>query len=313
MSVLRHFSLVFLTVAIGCVTNDRRLTELLVDPECNIIRQRAYITETQVHLANSVGACEPRFFDPPVSTGFTDRPFFVSHATQGWIRIASDGWFHFVSHSSTHASLKKIYYPDVGELSIGMDNSGQYFFCRTHACGAPFFTIPPSGGFKDMAELQRWNPFWHPIPNDWQSLAPHSPPIDIASYVVGKWNVELTDVSSGRSFRGYVDFQPTGHGRGVVSLVGSNVVYGGRTPLECSVASFDSVLFTSSSSTGFTGPVYLKGLDFEGVLKEPVEDTDRMNRLRLERQTNSVEVILSHTNHYNVRLRRVATSSTPAD
>ncbi|MEI6219552.1 MAG: hypothetical protein WCP86_11685, partial [bacterium] len=167
-----------MVVLAGCALDQSCLAEPLIDSRCNITRQRAYIADTQARLASCVLTNRPTFAEvrTDVAGGITNHSL---HGKDTWIPIGTNGWFYFVCHSS-HSEWS-FPYRDVGDLSIGIDDAGEYYFCRRHVCGALSFRLPTSGRYDSMVALKEYNRDWHNLPSNWTNLVPAAPAVDITS------------------------------------------------------------------------------------------------------------------------------------
>lgn len=276
-------------IVTGCATERILDVRGPVNNRYNSTRQRAYITTTQARLGAYVVTNRPDFSSQGVYTnvsqGVTNRYLDVRDT---WIPIGDKGWFYFVCHS--WHSERNHTYCDVGDLSIGLDNAGSYYFCRTHVCGALSFRLPASGRYSNMDDFIQHNPDWHPLSADWATLAPLAPTVDITSHIVGTWHtaaIRSTAETSG------IDVEFRNNGSAHVTIKAGAGSHSGGTRYENLSAS--TLVLTNGF---FGGRLDLNGTDFVGTITEPVYDDAEMERLMTIRKTNTVEVIYSHTNVY---------------
>ena len=282
-----------MAIVAGCATERGIDVRGPVEIRYNIARQRSYITDTQARLAAFVSTNQAAFISHAVHTnvseGVNNR---YMHVKDTRIPIGENGWFYFVCHS-WHSEWRNYTYCDVGDLSIGIDNAGNYYFCRTHVCGSLIFRLPALGSYSSMDDFMRHNPDWHPLPEDWTERAPPAPEIDIASYVIGMWHA--TTITSETATTG-IDIEFTEYGSADVRIKGDVGESWGGTSYQ--VLSPTTLVLTNSF---FGGTLELKGKDLIGTITEPVEDNAEMERLMATRQTNTDEVIYNHTNRYTCK------------
>jgi hypothetical protein len=156
MKILSLISLGFLLLLTSCATSPNRSDGLLIDKKCNISRQCIYIADTQARIAAYVKTNRPDFsalqVHTNVSNGATNLALRIRDT---WIPIGANKWFYFVCHS-WHSEWNYPYC-DIGDLSIGIDDTGRYYFCRTHVCGVLSFRLPASGKYADMVDFEKCN------------------------------------------------------------------------------------------------------------------------------------------------------------
>jgi len=291
MRELPTFSVIAMVLLVGCATDRDSTCSLLIDSRCNIARQRAYVADTQAHLAAYVLTNKPAFTTKKVSTfvldGVTYRWLSV---TDTWLPIGTSGWFYFVCHSAHHSAFHPYY--DIGDLSIGIDNGGRYYFSRTHVCGCLTLNLPASERYASMNEFILCNPDWHLLPQDWKRTAIQPPAVDIASHIVGHWRPTRRIESLIADVR--VDLSFATSGSAVVSIECPEGIT--STATRYKILSDDHVVLTNDSC--FSVDLYLNGLDLQGLIEQPVTASSELDRLIKVRHTNSVEFIYSHTNRY---------------
>lgn len=272
-------------IAAGCTTERGLDVRGPVNSRYNIARQRAYITRTQATLAACVITNQPAFADQRVYTnvseGVTNR---YLRARDTWIPIGDAGWFYFVCHS-WHSEWRNYTYCDVGDLSIGIDNARNYYFCRTHVCGALSFRLPTSRGYTNMHDFILHNPDWHPLPADWAKFAPPPPEVDITSHIIGTWHA--TTIRSTAETSG-IDVEFGDYGSAHVTIKAGAGSHSGGTSYE--ILSASTLVLTNGF---FGGQLTLNGADLTGTIEEPVRKVDCDAPMNVP-----MPVVYSHTNVY---------------
>lgn len=101
-----------------------------------------------------------------------DRNEFKFSSGGGPIPVGANGWFLYVGHSHWSAD-------NVGDLSIGRDHTGNYYFTHSHTCGGLKFWIGPSKAYVSMQDFLARNTSWHLIPNidEWKSASSFVDPV----------------------------------------------------------------------------------------------------------------------------------------
>ena len=281
-------TLLIMSAACGCTATRFDATDRLINSAHNVARQIAYVESTRQELARHVADNQPDFTHLKPLTYVSDdgATNFYFHARDAWLPVGPSGWFVFRCHSM-HAEFNRQYL-DVGDLSIGMDNAGQYYFNRTHVCGSLSFAATASGHFSDIGDFLNRNPSWLPLPDDWKHTVPCAPDVDITSYVVGNWRgtaarPDGTDVETSIEFTDY-DLAHVDIGTAMSCMSSYTIV------------SAHAIEFQDAGFIG--GKLSLDGTRLRGTISQPVEDDDEMDRLMASQKTNAVEVVYSHTNTY---------------
>jgi hypothetical protein len=87
---------------------------------------------------------------------------------RGAVRVGEKGWVYIITHSMHHDGLLS---PTIGDLSLAVDNDGNYYFCDDHVCGGVEMKSGKGSGFADIGEFINAPNF--PVGNNkWQRLAP---------------------------------------------------------------------------------------------------------------------------------------------
>ena len=290
MDMKSNILIVLLVVSVisGCATGKFNAADRLVDSGHNVSRQIAYIEATQQELARHATTNEPDFSGLKLHTHVTDdgATNYYFHTRDAWLPVGAEGWFLFKCHS-LHSEWNWDYW-DIGDLSIGLDSTGQYYFNRDHVCGALGFAAPPSGHYSGIAEFLAQNRRWHTLPDDWKRTTPCAPDVDIASFIIGKWSGTAT----GPNGTNVVIGMKLGD-RGCAHLdIDETMSYGA----SYTITSACTVEFRDDGFIG--GRLRLEGNRLIGAIAEPVEDQEEMDRLMALRKTNTVEVIIIQTNLY---------------
>ena len=281
-------ALLVVSVISGCATGKFNATERLVDSDHNASRQIAYIEATQQELTQYATTNEPDFTGLKLRTYVSDdgATNYYFHTRDAWLPVGPEGWLLFKCHS-LHSEWNWDYW-DIGDLSIGLDNTGQYYFTRDHVCGALSFAAPPSGHYSGIADFLAQNPRWHTLPDDWKRTAPCAPDADIASFIIGNWSGTATGPNGTNVV---IDMELGDHGYAHLDI---------DETMSCgasyTITSAHTIEFKDDGFIG--GRLSLQGNRLVGAITEPVEDQEEMDRLMALRKTNTVEVIISHTNVY---------------
>ncbi len=134
---------------------------LLLNPKYSIPHQRTFVIDCIHQLANPTN--QKCLSIPQLRLGGPDEhSTFSFGASDARIPISTNGWFQFLSHS-WHSDNHRSGDTAIGDLSIGRDHAGAYYFSRSHVCGLHYFHVGSSKAYASMRDFLTRNPAWQPI------------------------------------------------------------------------------------------------------------------------------------------------------